>query len=243
MRRLLNTFPPTRDYGRASGHDHVDAEIKESATDATSSSHCTQYLVEPIRDIRFEDSPPAAVEAVVRFIYLGQKPAMEPICGYSVKQLMALSSFLEIECLQNHCVDLVLGRSRELDDDGRSSVPLCAISGSDDRSWTKTVSGQPSGRLHHLQQLQAGSSRTTASCHYKRISRVSVENLVRVLFDWGYRFPRIRCAVIQALLHDYGHIFADPGARDASLGRFKSHEAYDEILCELVEEQLGIGLF
>ncbi|KAG0245965.1 hypothetical protein BGX31_005251 [Mortierella sp. GBA43] len=66
-----------------------------------------------VREIRFEDSPPAAVEAVIRYIYLGQRPVLEPNCGYTVKDLMALASYLQIECLQDHCVDLVLGRSSE----------------------------------------------------------------------------------------------------------------------------------
>ncbi|KAI8606435.1 hypothetical protein EDD21DRAFT_400399 [Dissophora ornata] len=99
MERLLNTYPPI-------GHQPYPSSLLEN-TSAT-----CENAVEPIREIRFEDSPPAAVEAVLRYIYLGQWPEVEPLCGYSVKDLMALATYLETESLQDHCVDIVLGRCR-----------------------------------------------------------------------------------------------------------------------------------
>ncbi|KAG0290375.1 hypothetical protein BGZ96_006131, partial [Linnemannia gamsii] len=59
---------------------------------------------QPIREVRFQDVPPEVVRAVVRYIYLGQKPVLEPYCGYTVKDLVALSSYLEIAPLEDYCV-------------------------------------------------------------------------------------------------------------------------------------------
>ncbi|KAK3812115.1 MAG: hypothetical protein J3Q66DRAFT_442891 [Benniella sp.] len=66
-----------------------------------------------IREIRFEDSPSAAVDAVLRYVYYGQRPVLEPHCGYTLKDLTALATYLQLEELQEHCVELVLGYSME----------------------------------------------------------------------------------------------------------------------------------
>ncbi|KAF9117196.1 hypothetical protein BGX27_000045 [Mortierella sp. AM989] len=108
MERLLNTFPPSDDqFNQISSFGNVDLCGYISA-------------MEPIREIRFEDSSPAAVEAVIRYIYLGQPPVLEPLCGYTVRDLMSLASYLEIESLQDHCVELVLGTSVGCDYEIRS---------------------------------------------------------------------------------------------------------------------------
>ncbi|KAG0020020.1 hypothetical protein BGZ80_004892 [Entomortierella chlamydospora] len=137
--------------------------------------------MEPIREIRFEDSPPAAVEAVVRYIYLGQQPILEPLCGYTVKDLMSLASYLEIERLQDHCVELVLGMSTSCDSEG--------------------------------------------------------ETAVQILFGWGYRFPKIRQGLIQALVRDHGYGFAD--GKLMGLERFRDHQEYNAVVYELAAEQFN----
>ncbi|KAF9964254.1 hypothetical protein BGZ70_006721, partial [Mortierella alpina] len=214
MTRLLNTPSPAGSTGLHTGNDHHDTHTEDEGSSSN------------VREIRFEDSPPAAVEAVVRYIYLGQKPAIEPFCGYTVKDLMLLSTYLEIVCLQNHCVDLILGKFRDLD--GDECPPLLLCDGASDLAWT----------AHGKRPCHVLGSRV--SRRRGPLSSVSADSLVQVLFDWGYRFPRIRCSIIRALVFDYGYMFADPGAMEMWLDRFNDHEALGAILYQLVEEQLAL---
>ncbi|KAF9347238.1 hypothetical protein BGX26_001273 [Mortierella sp. AD094] len=199
MERLLNTYPPSNQNRPSRSSVHVE----HGGDDINA--------MEPIREIRFEDSPPAAVEAVVRYIYLGQQPVLEPLCGYTVKDLMSLASYLEIERLQDHCVELVLGMSA-----GHHRLPY------------RRVTGQPQ------QQQQPQRHRR----YQKQKSRIGAETAVQILFGWGYRFPKIRHALIQALIHDNGYAFAD--GKLMALERFREHKEYNAIVYELAAEQFSL---
>ncbi|KAF8976953.1 hypothetical protein BGZ46_007809 [Entomortierella lignicola] len=111
MQRLLNTYPPNDQVKDINNSTFFDQSNSGSSSNSYNGNNSNINPTEPIREIRFEDSPPAAVEAVVRYIYFGQQPVLEPHCGYTVKDLMSLASYLEIEQLQDHCVQLVLGKS------------------------------------------------------------------------------------------------------------------------------------
>ncbi|CAO3563103.1 unnamed protein product [Mortierella alpina] len=215
MTRLLNIPSPVGNNERYTGNDHHDTRTVDEGSSSSK-----------VREIRFEDSPPAAVDAVVRYIYLGQKPAIEPFCGYTVKDLMLLSTYLEIVCLQNHCVDLVLGRFQDLD--GDESPPALLCDGASDLSWT----------AHDRRPCHVLGSRV--SRWRGPLSSVSADSLVQVLFDWGYRFQKIRCCIVRALVLDHGYMFADPVAMGMWLDRFCDHEAFGAILYQLVEEQLAM---
>lgn len=199
-----------------------------------------------IREIRFEDSPPAAVEAVIRYIYLGQRPVLEPHCGYTVKDLMALASYLQIECLQDHCVNLVLGRKPDQDTASkRRSVP-----GASPSNHTRRLGGgfhpyrpqawQSHERAQHgLYSRARGTSSTTGADRMLR-SRISPESAIQVLFGWGYKFPRMRRELIRAFVHDQGHRRVDMEAEEMTvLQRYRHHEAFDAILEEMVAEGFG----
>ncbi|KAF9949894.1 hypothetical protein BGZ72_008347 [Mortierella alpina] len=216
MTCLLNMLSPAANTERHARTNNHDTDIEDEGSSSRD-----------IREIRFEDSPPAAVEAVVRFIYLGQKPAIEPFCGYTVKDLMLLSTYLEIGCLQNHCVDIVLGRFRDSDEE--ECPPTLFCDGVEDVSWASL------GRWHSHHAFRSHASPWRGS-----LSSISADGLIQVLFDWGYRFPKIRRAIVQALVFDYGYMFADPGTMDVWLDRFSAHEAYGVILHQLVEEQLAL---
>lgn len=196
-----------------------------------------QRQQQPIREVRFQDVPPEAVRAVVRYIYLGQKPVLEPYCGYTVKDLMALSSYLQIAPLEDYCVQLVLATHRDTDTDSN---------GDDD-----------SGTFNHdyssiRQRRRRGSSTSWTNNLTPRgrsQSRISPEMAVQVLFDWGYRYTKIRtalvCALIDSDLVDDEVLFGSPegdaegGDRGGLLRSFAGHEAFHAILCEMVEWQLS----
>lgn len=198
-------------------------------------SFSQQRQQQPIREIRFQDVPPEVVRAVVRYIYMGQKPVLEPYCGYTVKDLMALSSYLEIEPLEDYCVQLVLGIHRNTD---------ASSSGSDDDfgnvnySYSSVVGGE-------------GYARWTNSFTHRRgrrsKSRISPEMAVKVLFEWGYRYTKVRAALICALIDsnladEEQDLFGSPEGEGEGVGllqSFAGHDAFHAILCEMVEWQLN----
>ncbi|KAK3830998.1 MAG: hypothetical protein JOS17DRAFT_158580 [Linnemannia elongata] len=194
----------------------------------------SQRQQQPIREVRFQDVPPEVVRAVVRYIYLGQKPVLEPYCGYTVKDLMALSSYLEIAPLEDYCVQLVLATHRDTDTDAN---------GDDDSgifNHDYSSKGQRRGSVNWNNNLTPrGRSQ----------SRISPEMAVQVLFDWGYRYAKIRTALVCALIEsdqvDDGVLFgssegdAQGGGGGGLLRSFAGHEAFHVILCELVEWQLS----
>ncbi|KAF9539217.1 hypothetical protein EC957_005646 [Mortierella hygrophila] len=196
-----------------------------------------QRQQQPTREVRFQDVPPEAVRAVVRYIYLGQKPVLEPYCGYTVKDLMALSSYLEIAPLEDYCVQLVIGTHRDTDTD----------SSGDDDSGTFNHDYNSMGR----QRRGGGSARWTSNLTLRgrSQSRISPEMAVQVLFDWGYRYTKIRtalvCALIDSDLVGDGVLFGSPeddtngGSGGRLLRSFAGHEAFHAILCEMVEWQLS----
>ncbi|KAF9919095.1 hypothetical protein BX616_001830 [Lobosporangium transversale] len=352
-------------------------------------------LLEPIREIRFEDSPPGAVEAVLRYIYLRQWPVLEPLCGYTVKDLMALATYLQLESLQELCIDLVLGRikcndhhdghivynnnRRALVNDnsvsyiGRqansrrfcsrrflscwsspfSSSPLTSsFSSSSSLSLRRPIGSrlrlncnydsnnnvwiaaqdcstqqQTRPRYHPYERsMNEGCLRASKELHHDpnhtrlpcqtlqtvtrhngprsatvpRLSRyqlyqtnaaqctASLENLLQVLFSWGYKFPKMRTELVRALAHTHGRqLFLEQAGgevhnndnyseaacsthhqwttaiattsssstsvltptsatvfrRNGGLERFREHEAYREIIHELVIEHLMVTAF
>ncbi|KAF9912284.1 hypothetical protein EC991_000176 [Linnemannia zychae] len=178
---------------------------------------------QPVRTIQFEDSCPEAVHAVIRYIYLGQKPVLEPYCGYTVKDLMALASYLQIPPLEEYCVQLVIGTHRDT-----------TASASEDEYGSDILNCYSSIHSHRhtrRQQLQ---------------SRISPEMAVQVLFDWGYKYPKIRTTLVCALIDS--ELFSDEdmlcgqeveeGGGGGLLRSFAGHEAFHSILCEIVERQL-----
>ncbi|KAF9096304.1 hypothetical protein BGX29_008628 [Mortierella sp. GBA35] len=173
---------------------------------------------EPIREIRFEDSPPEAVRAVVRYIYLGQKPILEPYCGYTVKDLMALASYLEIPPLEDYCVQLVLGTHRDstfADDDDH------------DIHYNTNVINN-----NHMVLLQTNQPK----------SRISPEMAVQVLFDWGYKYTKIRSALVCALIESGSSAADEDVLYDPEVGlmrAFEDHRAFSAVLCEMTERRLS----
>ncbi|KAF9154420.1 hypothetical protein BG015_000969 [Linnemannia schmuckeri] len=188
---------------------------------------------QPIREVRFEDVPPEAVRAVIRYIYMGQKPVLEPYCGYTVKDLMALSSYLEISPLEDYCVQLVLGTHRDTGTDNGGEAAFGAVgynysnTGREGRgyaSWANNLT-------------QRGESK----------SRISPEMTMQVLFDWGYRYTKIRMALVCALIDSdvvdeevlFGSPESESGDKGGLLRSFAGHEAFHAIMCEMVEWQLN----
>ncbi|KAI7829520.1 hypothetical protein BC939DRAFT_526040 [Gamsiella multidivaricata] len=249
MERLLNTYSPDYPFfgctGRSNDHQH---NLRSS----------------PIREIRFEDSPPAAVEAVLSYIYFGQCPVLEPMCGYTVKDLMELATYLEVECLQNYCVDLVLGRACGMKATGTTAVRTRLSHGAEDRYDHNRIIfsranlnkagfhpyGPPGGT--HQQNRQYASeraspclgprpmkSRLTKRRHTGRGGLIAPESAVQVLFGWGYRFPKLRRELVRTLI-DVGYdgsVFVADAAMNM-LQRFRGHAAFDGVAYELVAEQL-----
>ncbi|KAG0090675.1 hypothetical protein BGZ92_002447 [Podila epicladia] len=62
-----------------------------------------------VKEIRFEDTVPQAVEAVTHFMYTGQMPIPESYSHYTVKDLMELAMYFDLPDLQDHCIALALG--------------------------------------------------------------------------------------------------------------------------------------
>ncbi|KAF9438393.1 hypothetical protein BGZ76_008173 [Entomortierella beljakovae] len=176
----------------------------------------------PVREICFKDSSPAAVEAVIRYIYLGQKPILEPLCGYTVKDLMSLASYLEIECLQDYCVDLVLGKNYSTN---RVTFNSHSITADGSRSQPRIDLAKSLVEYENHKVFQRGA--------HQRQNQVGAEIILQVLFTWGHRFAKIRHGIIQALINDYGYEFR--GGNMVALERFKDHEGFDDILCEMME--------
>ncbi|KAF9340592.1 hypothetical protein BGZ91_001212 [Linnemannia elongata] len=196
-----------------------------------------QRQQQPIREVRFQDVPPEAVRAVVRYIYLGQKPVLEPCCGYTVKDLMALSSYLEIAPLEDYCIQLVLGTHRDTNTDSNGGDDSGTFNHDYSNMGRRGGGGSPSICNNNL--TPRGSSQ----------SRISPEMAVQVLFDWGYRYSKIRTALVCALIHsdlvDDGVLLGSPeGDAEGGSGRgllrsFAGHEAFHAILCEMIEWQLS----
>jgi hypothetical protein len=182
--------------------------------------------------------PPEVVRAVVRYIYLGQKPILEPYCGYTVKDLMALSSYLEIAPLEDYCVQLVLGTHHETDTGSGDSDNDFGIV---NYSYSSVVEGGEGGggyaRWTNALTQRGGRSK----------SQISPEMAVKVLFDWGYRYTKVRtalvCVLIDSDLADEGRVlFGSPEGGGEGVGllwSFAGHEAFHAILCEIVEWQLS----
>ncbi|KAI1319897.1 hypothetical protein EDD11_002571 [Mortierella claussenii] len=236
MNRLLNTF--VSDDENPCRHQSPDTAAVGHNEDTVGQDGMVSTCLEPIRDIRFEDVPPAAVEAVIRYIYLGSVPVLEPLCGYTVKDLMALATYLDIEVLKDVCVDMVLGRSRcEYDYGANHSV------GGDRRSPTAaTLWERP---CYHPYRVDKKKSCTTSRHHLQTKCRVRLGSVVQVLFGWGFRFPKMRAALIRALVQEQGRRTTYGGDKHSTatdpipaIDRFHGHEAYAQILCEMVAEQL-----
>lgn len=258
MRRLLNTYPPeqgqrTKESGstrsgrqgdehhnqqRASGGGSSEEAVETTRSDEKSSSssgtnntrpNCAK---EPIRIIRFEDSPPAAVRAVVRYVYLGERPIVEANCEYTVKDLMALASFLGIEPLEEYCVALVLGLSQdccccESDDHGLlmcSRYSTCP-------DWQRTNKRSRIGADAYPTRRTRTSQEATMM-----MTMTPRESMLQTLFAWGYRFPRIEGALIEVLVSDHGKILSNND--ENVLERFKDHQAFERILIEMMQEQI-----
>ncbi|KAK3842791.1 MAG: hypothetical protein J3R72DRAFT_508487 [Linnemannia gamsii] len=193
-----------------------------------------QEQQEPFRTIQFEDSVPEAVRAVIRYIYLGQNPVLEPYCGYTVKDLMALASYLQIPPLEEYCVQLVLGTHR----DTNTTV------GVKDEYDSSAVG-------YYYNATHTRHAHTLSSAQRRLKNRILPETAVQVLFDWGYKYPKIRtalvCALIESDLFSNVDVLFGPkeekeeeeggGGGGGLLRSFEGHEAFHSILCEMVERQ------
>ncbi|KAF9134200.1 hypothetical protein BGW39_007814 [Mortierella sp. 14UC] len=256
MRSLLNTnppppsppppspLPPSGSSPPSVTHVHISAT---HATPYSSSGHScfsaapedyhpalstingahNPVLQQPSRTIQFEDSCPEAVRAVIQYIYLGQKPILEPYCGYTVKDLMALASYLQIPPLEEYCVQLVVGTHRDT---------TTSTSASDDEYGSGTISYNSKYSHEQMRRLRLK-------------SRISPKTAVQVLFDWGYRYPKIRtalvCALIESDLFSSEDVLFGQGEEEGGSGLLRSfggHEAFHSILCEMVERQLSRSL-
>ncbi|KAG0308413.1 hypothetical protein BGZ98_008033 [Dissophora globulifera] len=233
LQRLLNTFP------------HIGHSIGAGIQLSTDVNNILTALAatEPIREIRFEDSSPAAVEAVIRYLYLGQPPALEPGCGYTVKDLMALAVYLEIEELQDICVDLVLGRTQDhherINDSMTASMPVRCPSRfaqgnrcgkSDDHTRHYSISrraGLHPYRRCQAQLAQGTTAMTGRQCGQSK-AQIASAHAARVLFGWGWRFTKMRSALIEALVQ------GGRGGEETALEGFQDHEEFSALLHDMV---------
>ncbi|KAF9291931.1 hypothetical protein BGZ88_006649 [Linnemannia elongata] len=231
-------FSRGSDFQISFNHPPVTATMTATPVPSSPASDyhpLSQRQQQPIREVRFQDVPPEAVRAVVRYIYLGQKPVLEPCCGYTVKDLMALSSYLEIAPLEDYCIQLVLGTHRDTNTDSSGDDDSGTFNQDYSNMGRRRRGGSPSICNNNL--TPRGSSQ----------SRISPEMAVQVLFDWGYRYSKIRTALVCALIHsdlvDDGVLLGSPDAEGGSgrglLRSFAGHEAFHAILCEMVEWQLS----
>lgn len=203
-----------------------------------------------VKEIRFEDAIPQAVEAVTHFMYTGQKPTPEPYSHYTVKDLMELAVYFDLPDLQDHCIALALGWGQpwsgapvvyrqdmenqyayasaiaELLQDGQGS----SGQGEEPQQQPQSFYVDPSFFRPELPLLQGVS---TSGSGQSQMSQLSPESLLQTLFDWGHRFPRMRRALVQALCRDHGHVFTHP----EGLSRHRDHPAYSEVLTEMIGEQ------
>ncbi|KAG0054095.1 hypothetical protein BGZ83_011979 [Gryganskiella cystojenkinii] len=193
---------------------------------------------EPIRSIRFEDSPPAVVRAVVRYIYLGERPVVEANCGYTVKDLMALATFLEIEPLEEYCVALVLGLSPDCCccESEEHELMLCSNYSSSSSSASSSSLGARWWRQRTTRAESENESLRSKWAPATKTTMMPRESMLQTLFAWGYRFPRIERALIRELVSDLGKILSNREAK--ILDRFKTHEAFERILVEMMKEQV-----
>lgn len=202
-----------------------------------------------LKEIRFEDAVPQAVEAVTHFMYTGQRPTPEPYSHYTVKDLMELAVYFDLPDLQDHCIALALGWGQpwsgapvvyrhDMENQHAYASAIAELlqggqSSSDQGEQSEqqqSFCADPSFFQTELPLLQVVS---TSSSGQGRMSQLSPESLLQTLFDWGHRFPRMRCALVQALCRDHGQMFAHP----EGLSRYRDHPAYSEVLTEMIGEQ------
>ncbi|KAF9335030.1 hypothetical protein BG006_001019 [Podila minutissima] len=210
-----------------------------------------------VKEIRFEDAVPQAVEAVTHFMYTGEIPTPEPYSHYTVKDLMELAVYFDLPDLQDHCIALALGWGQpwsgapvmyrqDMENQYAYVSALAELLNKDDQG----ASNQGQEHQSPLQQQQTFSMdpsflpvpllygiSSSRSGGQRQLSQLSPESLLQTLFDWGHRFPRMRRALVQAVCRDHGHMFVHPAG---ALARYREHPAYSEVLTEMVGEQAWV---
>ncbi|KAF9305875.1 hypothetical protein BGZ74_008537 [Mortierella antarctica] len=210
-----------------------------------------------VKEIRFEDAVPQAVEAVTHFMYTGEIPTPEPYSHYTVKDLMELAVYFDLPDLQDHCIALALGWGQpwsgapvvyrqDMENQYAYVSALAELLNKDDQG----SSNQGQEHQSPLQQQQTFSMdpsflpapllygvSSSRSGGQRQLSQLSPESLLQTLFDWGHRFPRMRHALVQAACRDHGHMFVHPAG---ALARYREHPAYSEVLTEMVGEQARV---
>ncbi|KAG0034714.1 hypothetical protein BGZ82_005628 [Podila clonocystis] len=208
-----------------------------------------------VKEIRFEDAVPQALEAVTHYMYTGQTPTPEPYSHFTVKDLMELAVYFDLPDLQDHCIALALGwgqpwsgapvvYQQETENQHMYASAIAELLNEDDQSSSNQEQG------HHVPLQQRPTFSVDASFFQSQpsiygasssrsggigqTSQLSPESLLQTLFDWGHRFPRMRRVLVQSLCRDHGHMFAHP---EGVLARYREHPAYSEVLTEMVGEQ------
>ncbi|KAF9428680.1 hypothetical protein BGZ94_001471 [Podila epigama] len=190
-----------------------------------------QALSRMVKEVRFEDSVPNAIVAVKEYLYSGIKPVPQPLSGYTVKDLMELATYFGMEDLQDHCIVLALGLNQPW-----SGAPF--VHRWDDIIHGYSGEGEGDGQQQEHQQEQQREYLPPVYLNMEEDrdmkSRQSAEILLQTLFTWGYRFPRMRQAVVRALCWDHGRRFVRV---EQMLGRYRDHAEYRSLLVEMVASQ------
>ncbi|KFH64916.1 hypothetical protein MVEG_09644 [Podila verticillata NRRL 6337] len=246
-RTIADYFQRLLSQGRDLGRERLLAQAPSLPGTSMPLEHPRRTGI--VKEIRFVDAIPQAVEAVTHFMYTGQRPTPEPYSHYTVKDLMELAAYFDLPDLQDHCIALALGWGQpwsgapvvyrqdmenqyvyasaiaELLQDGQGSFDQVEQPRQQPPFSVDPSFFQPA--LPLLQGVCASGSGPS------RMSQLSPESLLQTLFDWGHRFPRMRWALVQALCRDHGHVFTHADG----FSRYRDHPAYSEILTEMIGEQ------
>lgn len=208
-----------------------------------------------VKEIRFEDAVPQAVEAVAHFLYTGRTPTPEPYSHYTVKDLMELAVYFDLPDLQDHCIALALGWGQpwsgapvvyrqDMENQHAYASEITELLNQDEQGSLNQGQGQHVTLPQHQTFLEDPSFFQCQSLLYGdsssrprgqgQMSQLSSESLLQTLFDWGHRFPGMRRALVQALCRDHGHMFVHA---EGMLARYREHPAYSEVLTDMVGEQ------